>query len=112
MPDDINLPGIVGTLAGLPEHVQAVVVEYGKACARAAVEADRAQQAAEIERLRKDAALLDWLDAKNARFRIGWRVGQAPIGNVNVHAIVQLGTGPLTSIRAAIDAAMKENDHG
>ena len=78
---------------------------------RAAVKADRAHQAAEIERLRKDAALLDWLDAKNARFRMGWRVGQAPIGNVNVHAIVQLGTSPLTSIRAAIDAAI-EAAHG
>lgn len=66
---------------------------------------------AHIEALEANAARLDWLDAQNARFRIGWRVGQAPIGNVNVHAIVQLGTGPLTSIRAAIDAAMKENDH-
>lgn len=44
MPDDIKLPDIVGTLAGLPEHAQAVVVEYGKACARAALEAERARR--------------------------------------------------------------------
>lgn len=53
----------------------------------------------------KDAERLDWLDAKNARFKMGWRVTTAPAGNVSVSGVVQLG-GTITSIRAAIDAAI------
>lgn len=59
----------------------------------------------------KDAERLDWLDATNKRFRIGWKVGMAPAGNVSVQAVIQLGAGPLTTIREAIDAARKEAGH-
>lgn len=98
----------------LPES-QETTAAYIAAChpdAMHAILAHIDQQAAEIARLREDADRLDWLDVTNARFRIGWRVGQAPIGNVNVQTIVQLGSGALTDIRTAIDAARKEADRG
>ncbi|NIE67436.1 hypothetical protein [Burkholderia sp. Ax-1719] len=53
-----------------------------------------------------DAARLDWLDATNARFKMGWRVGRAPAGNVSVSTVIQLDGDP-TPIRAAIDEARK-----
>ena len=37
-----SYPPLVGALAALPEHVRSVVVAYGKACARIAVQSDRA----------------------------------------------------------------------
>lgn len=54
-----------------------------------------------------DSQRLDWLDARNKRFRMGWKVGMAPAGNVSVQPVIQLG-GSVTSIRDAIDAAMQE----
>lgn len=62
---------------------------------------------AEIAELRRDAERLNWLDARNTPSQMGWRVSIAPHGNVSVQALIQLG-GPLTSIRAAIDAAIAE----
>lgn len=49
----------------------------------------------------KDAARLNFLDT-NARFKMGWKVGMAPVGNLSVQSII---TGGLP-IREAIDAAM------
>ena len=62
------------------------------------------QHSADIDAMR-DAARLDWLDATNAPFKIGWRAGIAPRGNVSVGTLIQLG-GTITSIREAIDAAI------
>ena len=55
----------------------------------------------------EDAARLDWLDAQNLRFRMGWQVGKAPAGNVSVKSVIFAGTQPPVSIRAAIDAARR-----
>ena len=55
----------------------------------------------------EDAARLDWLDAQNLRFRMGWQVGKAPAGNVSVKGVIFAGTQPPVSIRAAIDAARR-----
>lgn len=64
-----------------------------------------AHHAARVEADRRDAQRLDWLDATNARFKMGWDVGVAPAGNVSVKSVIQLGRTP-TSIRDAIDAAL------
>lgn len=57
----------------------------------------------------EDAKRLDWLDAVNAPFRMGWQIGLAPAGNVAIHSVIQLGDGAKTTpIRAAIDAAMQQ----
>ena len=57
----------------------------------------------------EDSAMLDWLDKNNARFQMGWRVGIAPAGNAAIQSVIQLGGQPLTSIRAAIRAAIGRN---
>ena len=49
-----------------------------------------------------DAARLDFLD-RNAKFRMGWEVGAAPMGNLSVQSII-MGGKP---IREAIDAAIR-----
>ncbi|MFA5633420.1 MAG: hypothetical protein WC997_18170, partial [Porticoccaceae bacterium] len=54
---------------------------------------------------REDAQRLNWLDAQNARFRMGWRVGQAPAGNVRIDSVIVTGRSKPASIREAIDAA-------
>lgn len=53
-----------------------------------------------------DSARLDWLDATNARFKMGWRVGRAPAGNVSIGTVIELNDDP-TPIRAAIDVVRK-----
>lgn len=53
----------------------------------------------------RDAARLDFLDQTNARFRMGWKVGKAPAGNVSVQSVIH-ATGRVIGIREAIDAAM------
>lgn len=60
---------------------------------------------AECTQDREDAQRLDWLDAQNARFRVGWHVGRAPAGNVRINSVIVTGRSKLTSIREAIDAA-------
>lgn len=60
----------------------------------------------------EDSAMLDWLDKNNARFQMGWRVGIAPAGNASIQSVIQLGGQPLTSIRAAIRAAMSNREAG
>jgi hypothetical protein len=50
----------------------------------------------------KDAARLDFLDTNAHKFRMGWKVGAAPVGNISVQSII-MGGKP---IREAIDAAM------
>jgi len=57
---------------------------------------------ARVIELNADAERLNWLDATNKRFRMGWKVGIAPAGNCSMQAII-MGGHP---IRAAIDAAM------
>jgi Lar family restriction alleviation protein len=54
--------------------------------------------------LNADAARLDFLDRTNARFRMGWKVGKAPAGNVSVQSIIH-AVGRVIGIREAIDAA-------
>ena len=51
-----------------------------------------------------DAQRLDFLDG-NMRFKMGWAVGKAPIGNLSVSSVIQ-PSGKPTSIRTAIDIAM------
>lgn len=51
-----------------------------------------------------DAKRLDFLDG-NMRFKMGWYVGAAPVGNLLVSSVIQ-PSGKTTSIRTAIDAAM------
>jgi hypothetical protein len=72
-----------------------------------AIGAEEARVAQPVEQTRAltDTARLDWLDAKNKPFKMGWRAAIAPVGNVSVGCIVQLGD-KVTSIREAIDAAM------
>ena len=60
---------------------------------------------AENESLRKDGERLAFLDT-NARFAMGWKVGAAPMGNLSITSVIK-PTGKVTSIREAIDAAMK-----
>jgi len=50
----------------------------------------------------EDAARLDFLDTNVHRFRMGWEIGAAPVGNLSVRSII-MGGKP---IREAIDAAM------
>ena len=52
----------------------------------------------------EDGKLLDWLDAQNLRFRMGWDVGAAPAGNVSVRVIIMGGKPIRDAIRAAIAA--------
>ncbi|MDD1789049.1 hypothetical protein [Burkholderia gladioli] len=54
----------------------------------------------------EDAVRLNWLDATNKRFRMGWSAGVAPAGNCRLQSIIQ-PDGNLTSVREAIDAARK-----
>jgi hypothetical protein len=49
----------------------------------------------------EDTARLNFLDTNVHKFRMGWRVGQAPVGNLSVQSII-MGGQP---IREAIDAA-------
>lgn len=54
--------------------------------------------------LNADAERLDFLDRTNARFRMGWKVGTAPAGNVSVQSVIH-AVGRVIGIREAIDAA-------
>lgn len=56
------------------------------------------------DELLADKARLDFLDG-NMRFKMGWRVGAAPVGNLLVSSVIQ-PSGKTTSIREAIDAAI------
>lgn len=58
-----------------------------------------------VESYKKDAERLDTLDG-NAKFRLGWEVMRAPIGNLVVHSVAFLGSKKPTTIREAIDAAI------
>lgn len=80
-----------------PEVVLISAEDYKKCC-----ELLTAAPAAPVEQ--KDALdtrRLDFLDG-NSRFRMGWQVGVAPVGNVSVTSVV-MGGKP---IREAIDAAI------
>ena len=55
-----------------------------------------------------DSELLDWLDATNKRFKMGWKVGVAPAGNCSVQSIICLGNSEPVNIRAAIRAAIAQ----
>lgn len=72
---------------------------------RAALAA-KAQQAAPTGQkegvTEQDAKRLDFLDTNVHRFRMGWRVGAAPVGNLSMQSIIMGGL----PIREAIDAAM------
>lgn len=59
---------------------------------------------AQMTKQRDDVSLLDWLDAKNKPFKMGWQVGVAPAGNVVVKSVIYPITEPV-SIRSAIRAA-------
>lgn len=64
------------------------------------------QEVEEIERLRKDAERLNWLDTTNKRFRMGWHAGIAPVGNVMISSVVM----STTDIRSAIDSAKADQE--
>lgn len=70
------------------------------------LEAENARLKEQLAAAQLDAARLDFLDG-NTRFKMGWRVGVAPVGNLNVSSVIQLSGEP-TSIREAIDAAIGE----
>ncbi len=53
-----------------------------------------------------DAHRLDWLDATNKPFKMGWTVGLAPAGNVSIHSPIYLGDQKIAPIREAIDKAV------
>jgi hypothetical protein len=55
-----------------------------------------------------DAERLDFLDTNVHKFRMGWQVGAAPVGNLSVRAII-MGGSP---IREAIDSAMAASRNG
>lgn len=57
-----------------------------------------------VVELNADAERLDFLDRTNARFRMGWKVGKAPAGNVSVQSVIH-AVGRVVGIREAIDAA-------
>lgn len=59
---------------------------------------------AEIAELVEDKGRLDFLDG-NSKFKMGWSVGQSPVGNLSISAVIQLGKEP-TTIREAIDTAL------
>lgn len=61
----------------------------------------------EVQALREDAALLDWLDAVNAPFLTGWRTSVTSFGNVTLHTVSQ-PCGEMSTIRSAIRAAMEQ----
>ena len=63
-------------------------------------------QSEQVQAWKKDAERLDWLDATNAPFKMGWRFGIAPAGNVHPYTVAQL-YGALTTVREGIDAAME-----
>lgn len=102
---------------GSPEAsamIDSLLAEYQwpsnpKNAARAGFEAARRMLATppapgQVERDREDAELLDWLDAKNKPFKMGWQVGVAPAGNVVVKSVIYPTTEPV-AIRSAIRAA-------
>jgi hypothetical protein len=51
-----------------------------------------------------DAALLDFLDTNVHKFRMGWQVGAAPVGNLSVRAIIMGGQPIREAIRSAMSA--------
>lgn len=63
---------------------------------------------AENEALRKDADRLDFLDTANEKFRVGWKVCMSPGGKISIVSVIELTEGPVTSLRSAIDVAMKD----
>lgn len=63
-----------------------------------------ASRDAEIAELVEDKGRLDFLDG-NSKFKMGWSVGQSPVGNLSISAVIQLGKEP-TTIREAIDTAL------
>lgn len=89
--------------------------QYAETCWHPLVLADEARtygdarEAAGYARGRKeagrDAERLDLLD-RNLRMRMGWHVGIAQAGNVSVSSVIQPSV-PTTSIRDAIDAALR-----
>lgn len=66
--------------------------------------AGAASRDAEIAELVEDKGRLDFLDG-NSKFKMGWSVGQSPVGNLSISAVIQLGKEP-TTIREAIDTAL------
>ena len=70
----------------------------------AGFQAGAASRDAEIAELVEDKGRLDFLDG-NSRFKMGWSVGQSPVGNLSISAVIQLGKEP-TTIREAIDTAL------
>ena len=68
------------------------------------LQADNAQLQDEVAELVEDKGRLDFLDG-NSKFKMGWSVGQSPVGNLSISAVIQLGKEP-TTIREAIDTAL------
>lgn len=58
--------------------------------------------------LRQDAKRLDFLD-RNLQMKFGWRVSKALARNISVDSVIFIGSPPV-SIRAAIDAAIRDSE--
>ena len=86
------------------EHLIAFTREVALHCAVALATPSHAVAAEGVT----DTQRLDWLDATNKRFRMGWAVGVAPAGNCSVQSII-MGGKP---IREAIDAAISTQESG
>lgn len=65
---------------------------------------------AQLTEHRKDTRRLDWLDAQNLRFKMGWQVSEAPSGNVNIKSVIFLDGRNPVPIRDAIDAALSHKE--
>jgi hypothetical protein len=57
---------------------------------------------------KRDAERLDWLDATNKRFRMGWYCGIAPAGNVSLTTVIMGGKPIRQAIDSALSAAEKK----
>jgi hypothetical protein len=59
----------------------------------------------------EDAARLDFLDTNVHRFRMGWEIGAAPVGNLSVRSIIMGGKPIREAIDAAMSATKQEGGH-
>ncbi|MCK9554132.1 hypothetical protein [Aquamicrobium sp.] len=99
---DADIFGIFDTHSDLPMHYEPEeIYAMGRAIEQAVL------QSPEVRQAMQDKARLDWLDATNAPFKIGWRFGIAPAGNVQPYTVIQPYGAPTTA-REGIDAAMEK----
>lgn len=69
-----------------------------------------AELAGKLAEAQKDTARLDGIQAELAKFSMELRIGRAPVGNISIGVLIRPGASRLTPIRAAIDAAMSQEE--